>query len=128
MQILDSAETESLINKVVEGIQKKKGIEIVKINLQELENPVCHFFIICHGNSNTQVSAIAGSVEEVVLHDLSEKAWHREGLENAQWVLIDYGTVVVHIFQKEYRDFYNLEELWADAKIDCINEYDLGEK
>ncbi|UCG28018.1 MAG: ribosome silencing factor [Bacteroidales bacterium] len=121
-------DNESLVREIVQGIQKKNGNEIVKVDLAELENSFCRLFIICHGNSSTQVSSIAESVEETVKNELEEKVWHREGLENAQWVLLDYGDIVVHIFQKEYRDFYNLEELWADAKFDYIEEIDLGVK
>jgi len=123
-----TVDNESLVKGIVQGIQKKKGNEIVKVDLTELENAFCRFFIICHGNSSRQVSAIAESVEETVKNNLAEKVWHREGIENAHWVLLDYGDIVVHIFQKEFRDFYNLEELWADAKLDYIEEIDIGVK
>ena len=128
MQKTEIADTESLLETIVKGIQNKKGNDIVAVDLTVLENSFCQFFVICHGNSNIQVSAIAESIEERVREDLREKVWHREGLENAQWVLLDYGDVVVHIFQKEFRDFYNLEELWADANITHIDENGLGGK
>ncbi len=128
MQKTEIVDTERLIETIVQGIQNKKGSDIVTVDLTVLENSFCQFFVICHGNSNIQVSAIAESVEERVREDLGEKVWHREGMENAQWVLLDYGDVVVHIFQKEFRDFYNLEELWADANIAHVEENGLGGK
>jgi len=128
MQKTEIVDTELLLETIVQGIQNKKGSDIVTVDLTVLENSFCQFFVICHGNSNIQVSAIAESVEERVREDLQEKVWHREGLENAQWVLLDYGDVVVHIFQKEFRDFYNLEELWADANIAHVEENGLGGK
>lgn len=122
MQIEKAADTRSLLNTIIQGIQRKKGNEIVKINLSALINSFCPFFIVCHGNSTKQVSAIAESVEELVYANLNQKIWHKEGVENARWVLLDYCDVVVHIFLKEYRDLYKLEELWADAEIDLIEE------
>ena len=109
--------TKEIVNAAIEGILKKKGKVPVSLDLTEIENSVCKYFIICHGDSNTQVEAIADSVLEVVKEETGEKAWHKEGLNTATWVLLDYSDVVVHIFQKEYRDFYKLEELWADAKL-----------
>jgi len=114
--------TKKLVNIILQGIQEKKGKEIVNINLTELDNAVCQYFIICHGDSNTQVNAIANSVEEFVKKNLNERVDHKEGFENAQWILLDYTSIVVHIFQKEFRDFYNLEDLWADGKVIRIDE------
>ncbi len=109
--------TEEIVKAAVEGILKKKGKDAVSLDLTEIENSVCKYFVICHGDSNTQVEALADSVLETVKEETGEKAWHKEGLNNATWVLLDYSDVVVHIFQKEYRDFYKIEELWADAKL-----------
>lgn len=109
--------TEEIVNAAVEGILKKKGKDPISLNLTKIENAVCKYFIICHGDSNTQVEALADSVIETVREETGEKAWHKEGLNNATWVLLDYSDVVIHIFQKEYRDFYKIEELWADAKL-----------
>lgn len=106
-----------LTESVVNGIQEKKGREIVVLDLRKIENAVSDFFIICEADSTTQVGAIARSVQEVVEKERGEKAWHSEGVQNAQWILIDYVSVVVHVFQKEIRQFYNLESLWADAEI-----------
>ena len=77
---------------------------------------------VCSANSNTQVAAIAGNVEKKVRNDLQERPWHVEGTENALWVLVDYVSVVVHIFQKQTREYYDIEELWGDAKITKIND------
>lgn len=101
---------------VVKGIEEKKGKEIRCLNLTNIPNAVCDYFIICEGDSNTQVDAIRRSVEEFTLKYLNDKPWHAEGHQNAEWILLDYVNVVVHIFQKEVRHFYNLEGLWADAK------------
>lgn len=109
--------TEEIVSAAIEGILKIKGKNPVSLNLTEIENAVSKYFIICHGDSNTQVDALANSVIETVREETGEKVWHKEGLTNASWVLLDYSDVVVHIFQKEYRDFYKLEELWADAKL-----------
>ena len=125
MRKTDIADNEHLLAVILEGIQQKKGYDIVKVDLTVLENTFCQFFVICHGNTNVQVGAIAESVEERVREVFQLKPWHREGFENAQWVLLDYGDIVVHIFQKEYRDFYNLEELWADANVEKIVEKDI---
>lgn len=109
--------TKEIVNAAIEGILKIKGKDTVSLDLTKIENSVCKYFIICHGDSNTQVDALADSVIETVREETGEKVWHKEGLKNATWVLLDYSDVVVHIFQKEYRDFYKLEELWADAKF-----------
>jgi len=115
-------ETEQLIDAIVEGIQRKKGIDIIKIDLTKINHTECKYFIICHGNSNTQVDAIAHSVEDTIEELLNEKAWHIDGYRNSLWILLDYADVMVHIFQKDSRKFYDLENLWADAHIELIKE------
>lgn len=115
-------ETEQLIDAIVEGIQRKKGIDIVKIDLTKINHTECKYFIICHGNSNTQVDAISHSVEDTVIELLNEKAWHTDGYQNSIWVLLDYADIMVHIFQRDARHFYDLENLWADAHIELIKE------
>ncbi len=116
------SETEQLIGAIVEGIQRKKGNDIVKIDLTKINHTECKYFIICHGNSNTQVDAIARSVEETVEELTGEKAWHVDGYRNSLWILIDYADIMVHVFQRDARDFYDLENLWADAQIERIKE------
>ncbi|MFM2018521.1 MAG: hypothetical protein RL007_2177 [Bacteroidota bacterium] len=105
-----------LTQQVVAGILEKKGQNIKVLDLRNIENAVCDYFIICEGNSNTQVDAIADSVEDTVKKNLNQRPYRSEGWENALWILIDYVNVVVHVFEKETRYFYNLESLWADAK------------
>jgi len=114
--------TEQLIDAIVEGIQRKKGLEIIKIDLTKINHTECKYFIICHGNSVTQVDAIAHSVEDTVEELINESAWHKDGYRNSIWILLDYADVMVHIFQKESRKFYDLENLWADANIELIKE------
>ena len=114
--------SEKLINAIVEGIQRKKGLEIIKIDLTKINHTECKYFIICHGNSVTQVDAIAHSVEDTVEELANESAWHKDGYRNSIWILLDYADVMVHIFQKESRNFYDLENLWADAHIELIKE------
>ncbi len=114
--------TNELVQAIVEGLQEIKAEEIVKINLQNIYGAVCKYFIICNGTSNTHVNAIADTTEEYVREHTNEKLWRKEGFQNAQWILLDYADVVVHIFQKEYRDFYQLEKLWADADIVKVSE------
>lgn len=120
--IEDKAETQKMINSIIEGIQAVKGKDIVSMDMRNIDNAVCDYFIICHGDSNTQVDAISNSVQKKVQEDLNEKVWHKEGLNNSTWVLLDYSNILVHIFQKEHRDFYKLEELWGDANITLVND------
>jgi ribosome-associated protein len=108
--------TELLADAVVEGILEIKGKKITVMNLQSIHNRVCDYFIICQADSNTQVNAIAESIQETVKKMTGDKPYRSEGFENSEWILIDYVTVVVHVFQSQIRDFYNLESLWADAE------------
>jgi ribosome-associated protein len=109
--------TEQLLEKIIKGIQDKKGKEIVTLNISKIENSICDYFVICHGTSSTHVDAIIDSIEQKVKKELNEKPYHKEGLDNLTWVLIDYASIIIHVFQKDYRDFYNLEDLWADAPM-----------
>ncbi|MCG8892581.1 ribosome silencing factor [Tenacibaculum finnmarkense] len=115
------ASTDDLIAVIIKGIEDVKGEDIQLLDLREIENTVCDYFIICSGNSNTQVSAISNSVQKMVSKELKDKAWHIEGQGNSEWVLMDYVHVVVHVFQKEIRSYYDIESLWGDAKITEIN-------
>jgi len=111
---------DQLIAEVIKGIEDVKGENISIIDLREIENTVCDYFILCDGTSNTQVSAISASIQKNVSKSLKDKPWHVEGESNAEWILIDYVNIVVHVFQKQVRQFYNLEELWGDGKITNI--------
>ncbi len=112
--------TSELVQAVIEGLQETKAEDIVKIDLRNIDGAVCKYFIVCNGTSNTHVNALADSTEDYVFEKINEKLWRKEGLQNAQWILLDYADVVVHIFQKESRDFYQLEKLWADAPVTKI--------
>ena len=108
--------SDQLITEIVRGIEEIKGQDIEILDLREIENTVCDYFVICNGTSNTQVNAIVNSVQKLVSKALQEKPWHVEGSNNAEWVLLDYVHVVVHVFQKQIREFYNIEGLWGDAR------------
>lgn len=109
--------TEKVVHKVIEALEDNKAHKIVKIDLRKIENCFCSFFVICHGTSGTHIAGLADAVEEKVREELDERPFHIEGLNTARWVVLDYGDVVVHIFDKELRDYYQLEDFWADAKI-----------
>jgi ribosome-associated protein len=112
-------DTKSLIKTITDGIQEKKGKGIVIADLTEINDTICDYFIICEGDSSIQINAIVSSIK-----DFTSKAGVRptatDGEENAEWVAMDYGDILVHVFQPERRAFYNLEHLWADAKLTNI--------
>lgn len=114
--------TDLLLGSVIKGIFEKKGQDVLKIDLRKLENRITDYFVICHGSSTTQVDSLCDSVEDTVRIESGEKPRHVEGLENCFWVLLDYGDVIVHIFLDEYRHFYSLESLWADASIEAMKD------
>lgn len=114
--------TDLLLESIVKGIFEKKGQDVLKIDLRKLENRITDYFVICHGASTTQVDSLCDSVEDTVRIDSGEKPLHVEGLDNCFWVLLDYGNVIVHIFLDEYRQFYSLESLWADASVEAIKD------
>lgn len=105
-----------LAETIVEGIREKKGTNIAILNLTKLDNTICQYFVLCEGESTTHVDALADSVNDYVRKHAGEKPNHVEGKQNAQWILLDYFDVVVHVFHKNARSFYNLEGLWADAE------------
>jgi ribosome-associated protein len=113
----NNTSSDNLITFTINGIEDVKGQNITILDLREIENTVCDYFIICDGSSNTQVNAIVNSVQKKVSKNTKEKPWHIEGSENAEWVLMDYVDVVVHVFQKHTRQYYDIENLWGDAKI-----------
>lgn len=108
--------TDQLVTQIISGIEEVKGQNIEILDLRDIENTVCDYFIICDGTSNTQVNAIVNSIQKVVSKSIKEKPWHIEGSDNAEWILIDYVHVVVHVFQRHIREFYDIEGLWGDAK------------
>lgn len=105
-----------LCDTIVEGMQENKAKDIVILDLREIANAVCDYFVICSGESSTQVDGICSTVQRHTRKTIQEKPWHVEGKTNSEWILLDYVDVVVHIFYKDARSFYDLEDLWADAK------------
>ncbi len=114
------ASTDELITQIIEGVEEVKGQEVHLLDLRAIENTVCDYFIICNGTSNTHVNAIVNSIQKIVSKSLRDKPWHVEGSENGEWVLMDYVNVVVHVFQKHIREYYDIENLWGDAKVTVI--------
>lgn len=115
LKIKDKA-IKNLVDVIIDGIQDIKGKDIVVLDLTELQNAVTDYFIIATGDSSTQVEGMASAVVRKTRKELRERPWHEEGVGNSEWILLDYVNVVVHIFYRETREFYNLEDLWADAK------------
>ncbi len=109
-------DSQILCDTIVEGMQDNKAKDIVVLDLREIDNAVCDFFVICSGDSSTQVDGISSSVVRHTRKELQEKPWNIEGKSNREWVLMDYVSVVAHVFYHETRAFYELEDLWADAK------------
>ncbi len=118
--MIKETNVDSLISEIIDGIEDVKGLDIKILDLREIENTVTQYFVICNGGSNTHVNALVGSIQKKVSKSLHEKPWHIEGLDNSEWVLMDYVDVVVHIFQKHIREYYDIESLWGDAKTTSI--------
>lgn len=115
-------EKNRLLESIIEGIQEKKGKNITTIDLKSLSGSICDYFVICEGNTPTQVSAVAESIEEVVKNNTKENPLSIHGQQRAEWIGIDYGTIIVHIFLPELRVFYNIDHLWADALLENVRE------
>ena len=122
--IYDMNPTAKLIKTIIKGIQEKKGSGIVVADLSGIDGTICSQFVVCQGNSPAQVEAIAESVGEMCRKDLREKPVRVVGLENAQWVAMDFTDVLVHVFLPDVRDYYDLEHLWDDAKLTRIPDLD----
>lgn len=116
----EKVSADQLISVIISGIEDVKGKEISILDLREIENTVCDYFIICEGTSNTQVNAIVNSIQKKVSKELKDHPWHVEGADNAEWVLLDYVNIAVHVFQKHIREYYDIESLWGDAKTTVI--------
>lgn len=116
------ASSDQLVTSIVKGIQEKKGEEITIIDLRKIPNAFTEYFVICTGNSDTHLSSIADSIDELVKNELNEKPWQSEGKTNREWVILDYSNVVIHLFRKDIRKHYNLEGLWGDGNIINIKE------
>ncbi len=114
--------SEQLCQLVVKGMQEKKAVDVVVMDLREIKNAITDFFVICTGNSDTQIDAIADSIEAEVYKLIGEHPWQREGKEAKEWILIDYVDVVAHVFKKDRREYYGLEQLWGDAQVTYVEE------
>jgi len=110
-------ESAAITEIAVFGIQEKKGNDIVRLDLREINSSVADYFVVCHAESSTQVKAIANSVEDEIYKAFKQDPWRKEGLINSDWIILDYIDVVVHIFKTDKREFYGLEELWGDAEM-----------
>lgn len=117
-------ETKVLVERIKEGIQEKKGKNIVIADLTQIDDTICNYFVICQGNSPSQVLAIVDSIKDYVKENTGIKVYAIDGIHNAQWVAMDYSDVVVHVFLPDIREFYNLEHLWADAQLIRIPDLD----
>lgn len=114
--------SQTLCELVVKGMQEKKAIDIVVLDLKKVKNAIADYFVICSGNSDTQIDAIGDSIDEEVFKSIQQHPWHREGKMQKEWVLLDYVDVVAHVFKKDRREFYKLEDLWGDAEFTHVNE------
>jgi len=113
-------DSEKLSKIIVDGMLEKKATDVLVMDLRSINGAFTDFFILCNGNSETQIDAISESVEESVEKSANQKVWHKEGQKNREWILLDFVDVVANVFKKETRAFYNLEQLWGDAKLNYI--------
>lgn len=113
-------ENEQIVKNIVEGIQERKGKEIVVVDMKRLKEAPCSYFVICEGDSNVHVNAVAMSVKDYVQDKIQVKPYATDGFENAEWIAMDYGQIIVHVFQRHARQYYNIEHLWADADLQTI--------
>ena len=114
--------TKHIVEAVTTAMQSVKAKNITILDLSNLENAICEKFIVCHGTSNTHTSSIAQVVEKELKVNLTESPFRKEGYNNSEWIILDYSSVVVHVFQQHIREFYNIEDLWADAEITVLEE------
>ena len=105
---------------IVDGMLEKKASDVILLDLRDVKHAIADYFVICSGNSDTQIDAISESIEKEIHKHVKQNPWKREGQQNKEWILLDYVDVVAHVFNKEKRKFYGLEELWGDAKITAI--------
>lgn len=117
----ESVETKKLLDVISEALLSKKANDITLLDVSELTT-LTDYFVVCHGNSDTQIKALADAVEEDVQKHTSEKAWRKEGLNARTWIILDFVNVVVHVMNKEKRDYYGIEKMWNDAKVTQISD------
>ena len=114
--------TNILLENIINAIQEVKGKEIISLNLRKIESAICKYFVICTGTSSTHVNSIESNIKKTISRDLGEKPYHIEGNNIAEWVLMDYSDIIVHVFQKKTREYYNIEDFWGDAKFKNYKE------
>ncbi len=119
---VDSNKTNILLKNIITAIQDIKGEDVISLDLRKINSSVCDYFVICTGKSDTQVKAIQRNIEQFVFKNNSEKAFNVEGSNIGEWILINFSDIIVHIFQKNIREFYNIEELWGDATFTRYEE------
>ncbi len=117
-------ENKQLLDSIISGIQEKKGKNITTIDLKGIPGVICDYFVICEGNTPTQVAAVSESIEHIVKTDLQESPIRVQGQQLAEWIGIDYGDIIVHVFIPELRAYYNIDNMWADAKTEKIPTID----
>lgn len=116
-----TVESEVLIDNIVEALFERKAEDVTLIDVRGLTT-LTDYFIVCHANADVQIKAIADNVLDKTIEQLNEKVWRKEGLESRRWVVLDYVNVVVHVFQRDQREFYNLERMWSDAEITHLED------
>jgi ribosome-associated protein len=114
----------NIVKKIIEGIQEKKGKRIVVVNLAKLNDAPCSYFVICQGDSKTHIGAVSRSVSDTLREKAKIKPFAVDGINNAEWIAMDYGQIIVHIFLRPMREFYDIEHLWADAELKQIADLD----
>lgn len=115
-------DSKELVNSIIKGIQELKGKSLVSIDLSEIDNCICSYFVVCNGDSSTHVTSIADSIIDIVRKNQNDKPLAKDGFQNSEWIALDYGDVIVHVFQRQAREYYNLEGLWEDGKISIIED------
>jgi len=115
-------ENEQIVEKIIEGIQERKGKNIVVVNLSKLPDAPCSYFVICEGDSNVHVNAVALSIKDWVREQIQVRPYAVDGFENREWIALDYGQIIVHVFQRHVRAFYDIEHLWADADLKRLED------
>ncbi len=115
-------ENKQIVDKIVEGIQERKGKNIVVVDLNKLQESPCCYFVICEGDSSVHVNSIANSIKDYVREQIKVKPYATDGFENSEWIAMDYGQIIVHVFQRHIREYYDIEHLWADAALIKIED------
>ncbi len=117
----DSINTKEILDTIIEALLSKKANDITLLDVSELTT-LAEYFVVCHGNSDVQVKALADAVEDDVLEKTGDKAWRKEGLNARSWIILDFVNIVVHVMSEEKRNFYGIERMWNDAKITYIKD------